>query len=555
MPNVSDVFWVSAAWRAAFVGAVVAAVATLPGLGTGTLWDNSETAYGEVAREILIYHDAIVLHLNGAPWFVQPPLYFWIAAFFAKIFGLSEFAMRLPSALATIAMGGGVGYVLARTTSSRAALIAPMVLSTSLMQAVVGRLAIMDALLDLAVMAAILSWFGALRNGSALWWSAGWVALGFGILAKGPVAPVITVLVVGIWVCWELRAGDPIVFPSAPLWLAGFALLAVIVAPWAIALYRAAGPAPFGELVGHYTVGRYLGTIENQSGPIYYYVPVVILVTFPWFAFLVPAMLDGFRLARQREGSLARLCLVWAIVPFAFFSLAQTKLPNYIALELPAFAILVSTWLDDVVRRDDRRVALAWTAVVPITIAGLAFAIWAFSHDNKLSGDLQAIRGALAISGWAIALGAVLCFVLLLRKESAWLGPFALGTTSIVTTMLMIVIIEPLVEPFKPVPQLAVLIDHRLRPGDTIAIQGVSGGNALLFYTRPPIARLEPLANDPKAQNDLRRVVCGAPRTFLVAPRNGPEFDPTFGRERRALATVGNDVLFLYAGPPCRAGG
>jgi len=235
LPNVSDVFWVSAAWRAAFVGAVVAAVATLPGLGTGTLWDNSETAYGEVAREILIYHDAIVLHLNGAPWFVQPPLYFWIAAFFAKIFGLSEFAMRLPSALATIAMGGGVGYVLARTTSSRAALIAPMVLSTSLMQAVVGRLAIMDALLDLAVMAAILSWFGALRNGSALWWSAGWVALGFGILAKGPVAPVITVLVVGIWVCWELRAGDPIVFPSAPLWLAGFALLAVIVAPWAIA--------------------------------------------------------------------------------------------------------------------------------------------------------------------------------------------------------------------------------------------------------------------------------------------------------------------------------
>jgi hypothetical protein len=52
---------------------LVAALATLPGLGIGTLWDNSETAYGEVAREILIYHDPIVLHLNGQPWFVQPP--------------------------------------------------------------------------------------------------------------------------------------------------------------------------------------------------------------------------------------------------------------------------------------------------------------------------------------------------------------------------------------------------------------------------------------------------------------------------------------------------
>ena len=60
--------------RAAFVGALVAALITLPGLGVGTLWDNSETAYGEVAREILLTHDWVVMHLNAAPWFVQPPL-------------------------------------------------------------------------------------------------------------------------------------------------------------------------------------------------------------------------------------------------------------------------------------------------------------------------------------------------------------------------------------------------------------------------------------------------------------------------------------------------
>ena len=71
--------------RAALLGALVAAIATLPGLGTGTLWDNSETTYGEVAREILLTHDWVVMHLNLAPWFVQPPLYFWIAAAFAKV--------------------------------------------------------------------------------------------------------------------------------------------------------------------------------------------------------------------------------------------------------------------------------------------------------------------------------------------------------------------------------------------------------------------------------------------------------------------------------------
>ncbi len=73
--------------RAAIVGAVVAALATLPGLGVGTLWDNSETAYGEVAREILLTHNWIVMHLNDVPYFVQPPLYFWAGAAFSLLFG------------------------------------------------------------------------------------------------------------------------------------------------------------------------------------------------------------------------------------------------------------------------------------------------------------------------------------------------------------------------------------------------------------------------------------------------------------------------------------
>src|SRR5436305_3095809 len=95
--------------RAALLGAVVAALITLPALGAGTLWDNSETAYGEVAREILLTHDWVVMHFNGLPYFIQPPLYFWISAIFASLFGVSSFAMRLPSALATIALSGMTG--------------------------------------------------------------------------------------------------------------------------------------------------------------------------------------------------------------------------------------------------------------------------------------------------------------------------------------------------------------------------------------------------------------------------------------------------------------
>src|SRR5579883_2426354 len=132
--------------RAALLGAAIATIVTLPGLGIGTLWDNSETAYGEVAREVLLYHDPVVMHFNGTPWFVQPPLYFW-----------------LPAALATILMGALVGYAACRAAGIRAAIYAVVILSTNVMQVIVGRLAIMDALLDLCVAAAIFAFYEALQ--------------------------------------------------------------------------------------------------------------------------------------------------------------------------------------------------------------------------------------------------------------------------------------------------------------------------------------------------------------------------------------------------------
>src|SRR5579863_8534777 len=145
--------------RAAAVGAVVAALITLPGLGVGTLWDNSETAYGEVAKEILLTHDWVVMHLNNVPYFVQPPLYFWLGAFFSLLAGPTPLALRLPSALATIALSAFTGYAVARQAGARVGIYAAVILSTCLMQAVIGRLAIMDALLDLAVAMPIFWWF------------------------------------------------------------------------------------------------------------------------------------------------------------------------------------------------------------------------------------------------------------------------------------------------------------------------------------------------------------------------------------------------------------
>ena len=315
--------------RAAVLGALVAALMTLPGLGNGTLWDNSETVYGEVAREVLLTHDWVVMHLNGAAWFVQPPLFFWIAALSAKIFGITAFALRLPAALATIVMGGLVGYATAMAAGTRAGIIAGLVLSTSLMQAILGRLSVMDALLNLFIVIAILGWSHALHApGDARAFIGGAVALALGTLVKGPVAPVVVVLVIAVWLVWESRSNAPIAWPSASTLALSCGLFVVIVAPWFVLEAQRAGGSALGTLIGHYTFGRYTGVIENQSGPWWYYVPVVVLGFFPWIAFVPAAAAGVIEEARTRAGSFERLALVWAVVPFLFFSFAQTKLPT-----------------------------------------------------------------------------------------------------------------------------------------------------------------------------------------------------------------------------------
>ncbi|HUY41926.1 MAG TPA: glycosyltransferase family 39 protein [Candidatus Dormibacteraeota bacterium] len=533
--------------RAAFIGAAVGALATLPGLGAGTLWDNSETAYGEVAREILLRHDWIVMHLNGQPWFVQPPLYFWIAAAFAHVFGATAFALRLPSALASVAMAGVIAYVLAREAGERAGILGGIILSSALMQAVIGRLAIMDAVLDLAVMTALLMWFRGLETGKDRYYLYGTVAAALGFLAKGPVAPVVALLVILPYAYWS-RADVRV--PRARAWVLCVAAFLAIVAPWFVALACRAGGASVLVLIGHYTFGRYAGVIENQSGPVWYYVPVLILGFFPWIAFLAPAIAYGTGEARRNR--LWRLSFVWIVVPLLFFSFAQTKLPNYVALELPGLAIVTALYFDAVARRGATRWAVVAAAVVPVTIGLFAIAIRLFSHENRLTSAVASAVPPLVGAAAAIFLGSLVTAVLLVRRSTISAAPYALAAATLAAIDVLAVAVLPHAEAFKPVPRLAAVIDRERRPGDVVAIQDVSGSNALVFYTQPGVVMLaSPGAPRLRGAREPRRVICGASRVWVVAPRARPVFDPTYGRSRREVAAAAKTALFLYSGARC----
>ncbi|HKU68636.1 MAG TPA: hypothetical protein VJP85_12740, partial [Candidatus Baltobacteraceae bacterium] len=255
----------------------------------------------------------------------------------------------------------------------------------------------------------------------------------------------------------------------------------------------------------------------------------------------------------QEIGRWIRLAFCWLVVPFLFFSFASTKLPNYIALELPAPAILAGLYLDQAVERARSRSALISSAIVPVFIFLLAVALVWFSRDNRLTAAFGHLAINLVYVAAAIFIGALAAFFLLLARgaRERALAPYALGISMLVALAFIALLALPQAEAFKPVPQFAGIINAQRRPGDAVGIFHVSGGNALVFYTQPRVwVFVGPKDPNPGGLGvSPRSVICSAPRTWLIAPAH--DRTPTFGRGRRLVATRDKAALYLYEGHRC----
>jgi hypothetical protein len=286
-------------------------------------------------------------------------------------------------------------------------------------------------------------------------------------------------------------------------------VFAALALPWFALLCLRVGPAAVVELIGHYTVGRYTGVIENQRGPWFYYVPVLILGFFPWIAFVPMGLVRAWQTARTPNGALARLALVWTVLPFVFFSAAQTKLPNYIALVFPALAIIVGMWFAQLSRGQDRRAAVISAAIVPLTVGCIAFAIVAFGRSNKLA--ISAVGPQLATLAIGMLAGslATVASIAIPRLRSA--APYVLAVTSVLLVFFIVFVGEPVAERLKPIAPMAAIINRLRDPGDIVAIRGVSGGNGLIFYTSPGVRTI-----DPDIDRSFVQMVCSADTVFVV---------------------------------------
>lgn len=318
-------------------------------MGSYPLVDPDEPVYGQVAKEMATGHGWLTPHLDGKMWFDKPPLFYWLSGASARLLGPTELACRLPSALLCIGVLLLLYMLVKFDFGKRAGLFAAIVMATCLQTIILARAAVTDMTLLFCLLGALYCyrrWFAAMESGERRTASIGWMCLcgvmtGLGMLAKGPVAPVLLFGTFFIHLLISRRLKLLLTWEA----LVGIAAALIVGLPWFVAMYMMHREAFVHQFIEVNNIARFTRPEHaSQTGGWYSYflnIPTLLIMFFPWSVFL-PA---GFMSVRRMNAG-AKLAGVWFWVVFVFFSVSKTQLVTYIYPLYPAAALFVGVLFD-----------------------------------------------------------------------------------------------------------------------------------------------------------------------------------------------------------------
>jgi 4-amino-4-deoxy-L-arabinose transferase-like glycosyltransferase len=317
------------------------------GLGAFGLLGADEPRYAQIAREMLERSDWITPTLQGKAWLEKPVLYYWQAMLSFRVAGVSDQTARLPAAFDATVLIGAI-YLFLRRFRPGSELDGALI--TASCAGVIGfaRAAATDMPLAAAFSIALLAWYAWYESRRHIYLAAFYIALALGTLAKGPVAPALSAVIIFLFVAVKR---DWRAIPRT-LWIPGIAVYLAVMLPWYIAV-QMRNPEFFRFFILEHNLARFSQDVYHHHQPFWFYLPVFLLAMMPWTLVLILAVVERVRLfwaeGKQAfsspEASWPLFLLIWMLVPVLFFSASQSKLPGYILPAVPAGALLVAEYL------------------------------------------------------------------------------------------------------------------------------------------------------------------------------------------------------------------
>lgn len=395
-----------------------------------------ETRYLAVAWEMWQRGDFLVPHLNGLPYSQKPPLMFWLIDAGWAVFGVHSWWARLVAP--TFGLGClALTAVLARRLwpdSRGIGRLGPVLLMGSLFWAVFTTLTMFDTILAffalVGLLGIVIARQGRLRLGFAILG----VAIGLGVLTKGPVI-LVHVLPVALLAPWWARrpAADPEAAPppSTKAWYGGLGLAvvggAVIGLAWALPAAAFGGHAYAQSILWGQSAGRVVDAFAH-SRPWWWYVPVLPAMALPWLVW-PPLWRAALGTRRKKMNGGVRFCLAWAVPAFVIFSAISGKQPHYLLPELPALALLAAAALtaDDPAAGTRPRDWLPPAVLLGVIAVGLAVVRWLPLKSTALTSLVQ--------PAWALLAFAAVAALWLARRWQPRLAVLAIAGTTVLAVV------------------------------------------------------------------------------------------------------------------------
>lgn len=320
------------------------------------LMDFSEARYAEMARKMLETGDWITLWFTRElPFWGKPPLSFWAVAGSFSVFGVNELASRIPSLLFTLATAAIIyHWIKLELDVTLAKISAVTYLSCWLVLHTAGAV-ITDPALAFSTTLVMVGFWRGVVHGETQYAYLMWVALGLGLMTKGPIALVLCGLPCGFWVLMTNQWGP--FFRNVRL-ISGLGVMLLVAVPW---YYLAEQKTPgffeyfiIGEHFLRFTEtawsGDLYGGVKDQPhGTIWVYLLIALLPFSP--IVLARALTARGRNALQtsfaENRSFVIFLLAWFLAPAVFFTIAKNILVTYVLTGIPAASILIAKHLDD----------------------------------------------------------------------------------------------------------------------------------------------------------------------------------------------------------------
>jgi 4-amino-4-deoxy-L-arabinose transferase-like glycosyltransferase len=418
-------------------GKILCVLGVLAGLTTYYMLGAAGTVLSEpdearcalIARHMAHSGDWLAPQLLDRPYFDKPPLYFWMLAGSTKLFGESEWSLRLPSAIIGAATVVLTGLLAGQFFGRAAAWLAGGTFAVSIAGITAGRVIRMDMLLALWVTAALVCWSRVALSGGdrrrwATWYFAMYLCMALGCLTKGPVAVLLPALIIGLYMLLSYRWRE---IPRA-LWslrpLMGLLIVVVLYGSW-VAYMTWRYPQYPREFFFRQNLDRFGGSGMGLDTPWYIIPGAFVGGLMPWGLFLAAAVWDR----RPRTGipPAEKLLWTWGLVVLVFFTMSKARLPNYVLPAFPSTFALLGGYLAGAGERNRRGLRIALTATYVMALAGtVVYAVIGsqrLDHTQLLRFDqVDFLHGGMRLAALGVLL--VPTWLLWKRKPVLALLPF-----------------------------------------------------------------------------------------------------------------------------------